>query len=149
MASQRARREQRSYALCLVDLDRFKAVNDNAGHAAGDALLRRIADVLRRSCRRQDFAARIGGDEFALLLSDCSASAAAHVMQEVVDAVATLGFEWDGTGYSVGASIGITTIGSDSPGLPEIMSQADAACYTSKAAGRGRVSVYDPVASAT
>ncbi len=144
--TEQVRRELRSSALCLIDLDRFKEVNDNAGHAAGDALLRKVADVLRRSCRRQDFAARIGGDEFALLLPDCTAGVAARAMQGVADAVAALNFEWEGRRYSVGASIGITTIGGDSVSLAETMSQADAACYASKAAGRGRVSVYDPLA---
>ena len=140
--TEQARREQRTHALCLIDLDRFKAINDGAGHAAGDAVLRRVADLLRRSCRKLDFAARIGGDEFALLLSDCPVNAAARVTQGLVDAVAALELEWDGRRYSIGASIGITTIGNQSPGLAEILAEADSACYASKAAGRGRVTVY-------
>ncbi len=65
-AIETASRENRAHALCFIDLDRFKLVNDGAGHAAGDALLQRIGDVIRRGCRANDFAARIGGDEFAL-----------------------------------------------------------------------------------
>ena len=87
-ASDQARRELREHALCFIDLDRFKTVNDSAGHAAGDALLRQIADVIRRSCRTQDFTARIGGDEFALLLADCSLMRRAKAAQQVIDAIA-------------------------------------------------------------
>ena len=144
VASDQARRELREHALCFIDLDRFKAVNDNAGHAGGDALLQQIGHAIRHSCRAQDFAARIGGDEFALLLADCSLVGARKAAQQVVDAIAGVRFIWHGKSYEVGASVGITLVSARSPHLTELMSQADAACYAAKNAGRNRVAVYDP-----
>jgi diguanylate cyclase (GGDEF)-like protein len=136
--------EGRTHALCFIDLDRFKPVNDNAGHAAGDALLREVADVIRRTGRNQDFAARIGGDEFAMLLSDCSADAARLVAQKVVDAIGSIRFHWEGRPYSIGASAGITAIDGIGSDPVELMSEADAACYVAKANGRGQVAVFTP-----
>lgn len=143
-----ARLELRNHALCFIDLDRFKPVNDTAGHAAGDELLRRVAEVIRATCRRNDFAARIGGDEFALILSDCPLGAAQRIAQRLVEAVAAIDFEWDGRRYGIGTSIGITAITPRSqPDVAELMSQADSACYAAKANGRGRVAIYDATTS--
>lgn len=140
--SDQARREMRSHALCFIDLDRFKPVNDTAGHAAGDALLCQVAEIIRDGCRRQDFAARIGGDEFAVLLADCPVSAARRVAQKLVDAIAALEFQWDERTYRIGASIGITAITSQAAGPAELLDEADSACYVAKANGRGRVAIY-------
>ncbi len=74
-------------ALCFIDLDRFKIVNDTAGHGAGDVLLRELGYVIRHHVRPDDLLARLGGDEFALLLKDCSVDQAEHVCQKVIDAV--------------------------------------------------------------
>ncbi len=137
-----ARRELRTHALCFIDLDRFKPVNDTAGHAAGDALLCQVAEIIKSICRRQDFSARIGGDEFAILLADCTAPAARRVAQKLADAVAALEFRWDEKTYRIGASIGITGISMRSTTPADLMSEADSACYAAKAAGRGRVAIY-------
>ena len=142
-----AARDHRSHALCFIDLDRFKPVNDTAGHAAGDALLREVADAIRANCRRQDFAARIGGDEFAVLLADCPLSAAERVAQKIVDAIAAIRFAWEGSTYQIGASVGITMIDRSEASPVELMSEADAACYVAKAKGRGQVAVYTPTAA--
>lgn len=137
-----ARRELRTHALCFIDLDRFKPVNDTAGHAAGDALLCQVAEIIKNGCRRQDFSARIGGDEFAVLLADCSAAAARRVAQQLVDSIAALEFQWEDKSYRIGASIGVTTISSRPATLAELMSEADSACYVAKANGRNRVAIY-------
>ncbi len=147
-AAEQAERERRGHALCFIDLDRFKPVNDSAGHAAGDALLQRVAEAIRTACRRQDFAARIGGDEFAVLLADCAAPAAVTVAQKIVDAVAAMEFSWEGRSYRIGTSIGITLIADGTRDPLELMSEADAACYVAKARGRGQVSVYTPTPEA-
>ncbi|CAN5115331.1 PAS domain S-box protein [soil metagenome] len=142
-ACEQARRELREHALCFLDLDRFKAVNDSAGHSAGDALLRTVADTIRASGRTTDFAARIGGDEFALLMSDVSLAQARVLVQGIVDAIAGLRFPWQGATYEIGASVGITAVTAKNCVPVELVNQADVACYVAKAAGRNRVSVYE------
>lgn len=139
-----ARQGQREHALCFVDLDRFKAVNDNAGHAAGDALLRQVGNLIRSACRSEDFTARIGGDEFAILLTDCSIADAEKAAQQVIDLIAAVRFNWQGKIYTIGTSVGITPITSISPLLAELMGQADAACYAAKNAGGNRATVFEP-----
>lgn len=140
-----ARREAREHVLCFIDLDNFKTVNDSAGHAAGDLVLRDIATAIRSACRANDFAARIGGDEFALLLPDCSIASAGRVTRQIIDAIAALRFAWQPSAAgAVGASIGITAVtGRSVPDPAELMRQADAACYVAKARGRNCVAVYD------
>jgi diguanylate cyclase (GGDEF)-like protein len=142
-ATEQARRELREHALCFVDLDRFKNVNDTAGHAAGDALLKEVARIIRKSCRSQDFCARIGGDEFAVVLGDCSLAAAKRIAEQIVTAITAIGFPWGGSIYRIGASIGIAAVTDRSPDLDQLLSHADAACYAAKAAGRNQVAVFE------
>lgn len=138
-ASRQASNGDRKHALCFIDLDRFKPVNDTAGHAAGDELLKKVATVIRSSCRAHDFAARIGGDEFVVLLSDCSVENARLVGQKIADSIAGIRFEWNGAAYSIGASVGIAPI--DGRSEHDALEAADAACYAAKAGGRGRVAL--------
>jgi diguanylate cyclase (GGDEF)-like protein/PAS domain S-box-containing protein len=126
---------RRDHVLCFIDLDRFKPVNDTAGHAAGDALLQQVAQMIRRQCRAGDFAARLGGDEFVLLLCDCPAAAARQRAEAVVAAITAIDFTWNGSSYRIGASAGLAPLAT--AGDP--LSEADSACYAAKAAGRGRV----------
>jgi diguanylate cyclase (GGDEF)-like protein/PAS domain S-box-containing protein len=133
------------HALCYVDLDRFKPVNDGAGHAAGDALLKQVAETIRACCRSHDLAARIGGDEFALLLTDCPIVNARAIAQKIVDSIAALEFSWSGKTYRIGASVGVTSITRAKPSSLGFMGEADAACYAAKAGGRGRVVLYRDV----
>ena len=142
-ALEQAKAERREHALCFVDLDRFKQVNDSAGHAAGDALLQEIGQAIRRACRSHDFIGRIGGDEFALLLGDCSLSGARKVAQQVIDSIAGLRPTWHGKNYDIGASVGITALTANSPSAATLMAEADAACYAAKNGGRNRVAVFD------
>ncbi|MGO4327441.1 diguanylate cyclase [Cupriavidus sp. 2TAF22] len=141
-ACEAARMQHQHHALCFIDLDRFKIVNDTAGHAAGDVLLRELGHVIRHHVRPDDVLARLGGDEFALLLKDCSVDQAERVCQKIIDAIRGQRFPWEGRVYDVGASIGITAIDNETPPVGELMSRADVACYAAKAAGRSRVSVY-------
>jgi diguanylate cyclase (GGDEF)-like protein len=134
--------QQHEHALCFMDLDRFKIVNDSAGHAAGDAFLRMVGDLLRSTCKDRHFTARLGGDEFALLLYDCSLAKAEHMARELIDAIRTMRLSWDRKIYDIGASIGITAITARSPKPIDLMSQADVACYAAKSAGRNQVVVY-------
>lgn len=128
---------QQTSSVCFIDLDHFKPVNDTAGHAAGDQLLKTVATVIRASCRDQDFAARLGGDEFVVLLDDCPIADAELLANKIADAIAAIDFEWDGKHYSIGASVGVALVGAGS--ADEALARADAACYAAKASGRGRV----------
>lgn len=132
-----ARDGTRQHGLLYIDLDRFKPVNDTAGHAAGDALLKQVAQTIRGCCRSHDIAARIGGDEFTVLLQDCPASSAKAMADKTVRAITALAFTWAGQTYRVGASIGLTTIGAEPASPLGFMGEADAACYAAKAKGRG------------
>lgn len=141
--------ERRHHALCFIDLDHFKPVNDGAGHAAGDALLRQVADQIAANCRPQDFSARIGGDEFAVLLSDCSVSAARRIATRIANAIGSIRFESNGIVYHLGASVGVAPIGGADLDTEEIRRRADEACYRAKAAGRRKVVVWgDPAPAA-
>ena len=128
---------QHEHCLLYVDLDRFKPVNDTAGHAAGDALLRQVAQTIRGSCRNHDLSARIGGDEFAVLLLDCPAANGQLIAEKIIRAVRSLIFDWAGQTYRISASIGITVITAKPASSLGFMGEADAACYAAKAEGRG------------
>ncbi|HEV2507397.1 MAG TPA: PAS domain-containing protein [Mesorhizobium sp.] len=142
IASEQARSRRQEHVMCFIDLDRFKLVNDTAGHAAGDALLRDVANVMRRVCREDDIVARLGGDEFGLLLYECDAPDGEKLAQLLLRQLAALEFVWDERTYRIGASVGLTIIGPEGLRIDELMSQADIACYTAKTAGRNQVSVY-------
>jgi diguanylate cyclase (GGDEF)-like protein len=139
---EQARREHCGHVLCFVDLDRFKAVNDNAGHAAGDLLLRKVAETIRLGCRTHDFAGRIGGDEFALILTDCPLAGAERVAEKVVGAISGLSFIWEDQNYQIGASVGLTPITADSPRADALMAEADHACYAAKSLGGNQTAVH-------
>lgn len=132
----------RQHALCLLDLDYFKPVNDEGGHAAGDAMLRAVASAIRKTVRAEDCIARLGGDEFAVVLRDCSLQSATSIAEKIVHAIGAVKVDHDGRGFRVGASAGIALILAGA--LPDdVLRDADAACYAAKAAGRGRVSVSE------
>jgi len=129
-------------ALCFIDLDRFKNVNDSCGHAAGDDLLMRIALLIQQRVREQDIVCRIGGDEFALILRGCTHADALRVAEHLREGIATFEFRWHGRSFSIGASIGMTYIDGSQTDPSEILIAADAACYEAKRGGRNRVVEY-------
>ena len=131
-------------ALCFLDLDHFKPVNDTGGHAAGDALLRVVADLIRQRVRSEDTVCRIGGDEFALILRGCTQADAGRIADDLCVAVRDLRFEWEGREYRIGASIGFAMIDGSMTSVAEIVRAADHACYTVKREGRGRARAYRP-----
>lgn len=127
---------RRSAVLVMLDLDRFKPVNDSSGHAAGDAMLGLVADAILESVRSSDAAARIGGDEFALLLTHCDARQGLAVARKVAQAIAALRLDWDGRTLQVGASLGVAEL---DPAMTADawLAAADAACYEAKRRGGG------------
>lgn len=132
------------HALVFIDLDRFKAVNDTAGHAAGDALLRELSSLMLTMLRSSDVLARLGGDEFGLLLPDCNVESARYIAGRLIHSINNYHFMWEGRLHRIGASAGITLIDENNYQAAEVMSQADIACYASKNNGRGIVTVYEP-----
>lgn len=130
------------HALCYLDLDQFKLVNDTAGHAAGDELLRQIRKLMSSMFRERDTLARIGGDEFGLLLDNCPLGRAQFIAQSVVSAVRDYLFQWDGRAYQIGVSIGLVPITAATRDTAELFTQADVACYTAKELGRNQVHIY-------
>ena len=134
------RRSQARSSALFIDLDHFKQVNDGAGHAAGDALLRRIAQALQARVRGEDVVARLGGDEFAVLLRGCSLDQAAQVAEQIRLEVRAHG-EVEGAPHTVTASIGVVEIDGSHATLAAVMEDADRACYAAKHAGRNTVRV--------
>jgi len=130
--------------LCFIDLDRFKVVNDTAGHVAGDALLRECARVIGRQVREQDVVARLGGDEFGLLLRHCPAQRATLIAERLIAALGEMRFAWNESLYDIGASVGLVQLDANVITVEEAMSRADVACYAAKYRGRNQVSVYTP-----
>ena len=133
-------------AALFIDLDRFKAVNDSLGHAAGDVLLKNIAAILVGRARAHDTVARVGGDEFAVLLRGCDPRAAERIAASICARVAQHRIEAGNAeaahGLSVGASIGIVAIDATFATVKDVLMAADEACYEAKRAGRGTVRTY-------
>lgn len=133
-----ARRDGRRFAVCYLDLDRFKPVNDTLGHAAGDTLLRQAAQRMRSMLREEDMLARIGGDEFALLLPDIAGEAdAAHVAGKIIDALKPEFVLAEGAA-SIGISVGIAIYPEHGDSAEALQTSADRALYEAKANGRSR-----------
>lgn len=143
MAKQGRDHSQR-FAVCFVDLDRFKNLNDSYGHAMGDQLLEEVADRFSKVLRPSDTVARMGGDEFTFLLDDLTTSREAyHIAERILDAVERP-FEIDGQSITVGASIGICLGDTRYQSPEEILRDADTAMYRAKALGKGRIDIFEP-----
>ena len=134
-------RSEGSSVLCYLDLDRFKAVNDTAGHLAGDGLLRDLAKLLRETVRDSDTVARLGGDEFGLLLPGCPLDKARQIADGLCRKVHEYRYVWKDKVFELGVSIGLVEIGSGSASLEQLMAAADSACYVAKRQG-SHVAVY-------
>lgn len=139
-----ATRESPTLGFCalFIDLDRFKQVNDAGGHAAGDALLRDIAQVLTHAVRKSDVVARLGGDEFAVLLPGCPVGQAREVADKLCAGVRAYELSWNGARYGVGASVGLVAVDERFHSSAEVLRAADSACYAAKKRGRNRVELY-------
>ena len=139
----RSIRHARPLSLCIIDVDLFKPVNDRYGHISGDEVLRQIAQLLRRHARTDDLAARIGGEEFALMLPECDAEAARMFAERLREAVAAAVFSPGGEPQRITISIGIAALSVQRDDRPSLMAAADTALYRAKSEGRNRVCVED------
>lgn len=131
-------------AVLALDLDNFKYVNDTCGHAAGDTLIRGVADLLRSRLRASDVLARFGGDEFAVLLRHVDADRARVVAEDLRERVRRFPVAPGGAPMRVTTSIGVTTLGNREVTAEEVLVEGDVALYEAKDAGRDRVAVYAP-----
>jgi diguanylate cyclase (GGDEF)-like protein len=132
------------FGMLLIDLDDFKLINDAYGHAAGDAVLAQVADLIRGTIRRADTAARIGGDEFAVVLADITADdQAVAAAQRILAAAAANPIRLGEDTVPIRASIGVS-VGSPADGVKEILRHADVAMYASKRTGTHSWQLYDP-----
>ncbi|MFV8817319.1 ammonium transporter [Haliea sp. E17] len=130
------------HVICYADLDQFKIVNDTCGHHAGDELLRQLGVLLGESVRGSDTLARLGGDEFGILLHDCSIEQGWKIADEIRRRVEEFRFSWQGRTFAVGVSIGLAGFTRENRSAAELMTMADAACYTAKDSGRNRVHLH-------
>ena len=131
-------------ALCYLDLDRFKLVNDTFGHNAGDQLLKHISQLILSRIRESDSLARLGGDEFGLLLEGCDPDIAQRIALDIVAGVNAQQFLWEGKPCQVGISIGLTQITKEHEGVAEIIGEADCSCYWAKEHGKSQVMLFAP-----
>ena len=138
------KRDPTEHALCFLDLDDFKLVNDSCGHQAGDELLRQLASLLSQQVRKYDTVARLGGDEFAILLEHCTAANAEKVAEKLREAVEQHRFSWDEELFSIKVTIGIVPINGHSRNKNELLSLADSACSLAKQQGRNQTHLYQP-----
>ncbi len=129
------------HVLCYLDLDRFKAVNDECGHTAGDGMLREVAGLIKEGVRDSDTVGRLGGDEFGILLAGCPLEKARQIADDVVRKVADYRFVWKDKIFTIGMSVGLVEISRESGSLEDAIGAADSACYVAKKQG-GHVHVY-------
>jgi diguanylate cyclase (GGDEF)-like protein/PAS domain S-box-containing protein len=137
-----AKTSDQQHALCYLDLDQFKLVNDTCGHIAGDELLRQVTTLFQSQVRASDTLARLGGDEFGLLLNHCSLDSAVRVANKLLEQLQTFRYVWQDKTFNIGVSIGVVAIEANTQSVTSLLSAADAACYAAKNKGRNRVHVY-------
>jgi len=133
----------REHSLLHLDVDQFKVINDTCGHVAGDELLKLYSVQLSDLLRQGDILARVGGDEFEILLENCSVQKALHVAGKIQEMTRHFRFVWGGNTFSIGISIGLIGIDRDSDSVMSILSHVDAACHMAKEVGRNNIYVHD------
>jgi diguanylate cyclase (GGDEF)-like protein/PAS domain S-box-containing protein len=130
------------HALLVIDIDRFKTINDTCGTMAGDELLRQIASHVQANISRKDISARIGGDEFAIILKDCEPEDSINVAKRLKGAVEARKFSWQTSVFPVTLSIGVVPLSQDSEETHAVLAAADDACHLSKEEGGNRINIF-------
>lgn len=130
------------HVMLYLDLDRFKIVNDTAGHVAGDELLRQVSQLFKSNIRKTDILARLGGDEFAVLLYNCPPEQGLDVAKLLLQSIQKFRFGWQDKTFSIGVSIGLVAINRKTTSTSAVLSAVDLACYAAKNKGRNRVQIY-------
>ena len=140
---ERTKRHPEDHAICFIDLDRFKAINDTSGHLAGDEILKSITEAMRNCMRQTDILARLGGDEFGIIMEKTTIADAQVIIERLRDAIQRIEISWEGVSHRISASFGLTELNEDTPSVTELMRDADAACYLAKESGRNCVRTFD------
>jgi diguanylate cyclase (GGDEF)-like protein/PAS domain S-box-containing protein len=131
--------DKAEHAMCYMDLDNFKQINDICGHVAGDFLLKQISDLFQQNTRGRDTLARLGGDEFGLIMEHCSVEQAEKIANNFITLISESQFAWEDRKFDIGVSIGIVKIKAPSISMLELIKNADIACYAAKKSGRNCV----------
>ncbi|MDQ2076993.1 bifunctional diguanylate cyclase/phosphodiesterase [Marinimicrobium sp. ABcell2] len=140
-ALQRARTEGTQHALCFIDLDQFKLINDTSGHFAGDHMLRQVVEVFRQTLGEHDMLARLGGDEFGVILENRDLDTAAAIAEQVRQNLSESEFVWQERRYTLNCSMGLVPILPTTPDSEGLLRAADIACFLAKEQGRNRIYV--------
>lgn len=138
----RAQREQRGLSLLFIDIDKFKPINDELGHEVGDWLLQRIAERMKKCLRESDTVARVGGDEFVVLLPDARSTEAVHVAEKIRVDLDQPFITQDGRQLAISSSIGVAVYPEHADTMRDLLRVGDEAMYRAKKAGRNTVTVY-------
>ena len=131
-----------AHALLYLDLDQFKIINDTSGHGAGDVALIEVSNLLASLLRQADLLARVGGDEFSILLPNCSLDMAKKIGEKICQSLDEYVFSWEKNEYKLGVSIGIISLDCTVDSYEEALKLADTSCYLAKEAGRNRIHVH-------
>jgi len=136
-------KSDREHVVCYIDLDRFKLVNDSCGHQAGDELLKKISDRLKKIARDTDTVARLGGDEFAVIMYSCNLDKAKLIAEIFREEVFNTKFDWHGKSISITASIGIVPLNVSTTSLTDLKRVADLICCRAKDSGGNRIEILE------
>lgn len=138
-----SRLSDRQHILFYLDLDHFKEINDQCGHAAGDEVLKEISKIFRVRLRKEDCIARLGGDEFGVTLMNCGVDNAKVVAEKIRQDIEEFRFQWQREDYRLGVSIGVVAISKGVETIESLMDLADNCCYIAKQKGRNQIHLYD------
>lgn len=138
-----AKNNNKNHVLCYLDLNRFKLINDTAGHNAGDQCLIQVTSLIQSCIRSNDILSRLGGDEFGLILKNCTHKSVLKISENISKVISEMAFNWDGCEYKIGASIGINPLNKNTQDAADAIRKADLACYTAKDQGKDKIYVYE------
>ncbi|MBT8134559.1 MAG: diguanylate cyclase, partial [Gammaproteobacteria bacterium] len=137
-----SRLNERQHVMFYLDLDHFKTINDECGHAAGDKVLKLLAEEFKNHLRKDDCVGRLGGDEFGVLLVHCNVKSAKIVAEKMRQDIDDFEFEWEGKHFKLGLSIGVVAITKHADSIESLMEQADTSCYIAKQKGRNQIHMH-------
>ncbi|MBN1410758.1 MAG: EAL domain-containing protein [Spirochaetales bacterium] len=136
------RQDRQEHILCYIDIDKFKVINENSGYIAGDDLLRQVSQILLSSTRAADIVARIGGDQFGILLPNCPLPKSIEIAEDIIKKINNLHFQWKDKNFKISVSVGIVQIGEKAENFEEILGNANIACNLAKNKGGNRIHLY-------